>query len=120
ATLIPGATIVGPIAALVAFALWASSVSERSLWVIQCLMAYVVNLTILMELLFLKIRQLGGIRPLSEQVLNEILEEFQDSARKRDIHEEIKSFVKTNEQDVLEKVVQVIEKYRADLKAESA
>ncbi|KAG8916551.1 hypothetical protein FRC02_003751, partial [Tulasnella sp. 418] len=114
----PGALIVGPITAVAALAVWALDVYKQTPGVVRCLMAYIVDLTLVMRLLFWKMRQLGGIQSLRKEVVYEVLHEFQDSSTKQKVHTEIRSFVskggvleRTNKDKVLDKVVALMEKY---------
>ncbi|KAG8917321.1 hypothetical protein FRC02_003175 [Tulasnella sp. 418] len=117
----PGALIVGPIAAVAALAVWARDVYKQTPGVVRCLMGYIVDLTLVMRQLFWKMRKLGGIQSLPEEVVYKVLEEFQDSPIKRQIHAEIRAFVsaggvleRTDKDKVLSKVVTLITKYDTD------
>ncbi|KAG8962663.1 hypothetical protein FRC03_003916 [Tulasnella sp. 419] len=117
----PGALIVGPIAAIAVLAKWVYDVYQQTPGVLRCLMAYIVDLTIVMRRLFWNVRKEGGIKPLPEALLLQSLKEFADSDDRRLVHGEIRSFVdkggikdRVSKDRVMDEVVRLIDKYRFD------
>ncbi|KAG8928573.1 hypothetical protein FRC02_006724 [Tulasnella sp. 418] len=117
----PGALIVGPIGAIAVLAKWVYDVYQQTPGVLRCLMAYIVDLTIVMRRLFWNVRKEGGIKPLPEALLLQSLKEFADSDDRRLVHGEIRSFVdkggikdRVSKDRVMDEVVRLIDKYRFD------
>jgi hypothetical protein len=107
----PAAAIVVPIAAVVFLAAWAYDIYSKT-WlfprylsfiprhpdpclrpgIIRCLMGYVVDLTVIMRAAFRASREnKDGI--IQKERVEEIIEKYDKSAMKRNIHDSIRSFV---------------------------
>ncbi|KDQ52419.1 hypothetical protein JAAARDRAFT_40270 [Jaapia argillacea MUCL 33604] len=121
AILPPAGIIVGPIAVGAVFAKWAYDVYKQTPGILRCLMAYIVDFTFVLKQLFWRMRDKGGIQPVPQDLVKDILEKYSRSAEKNQVHNEITTFVdqtglrqRADRDLVLEKVVQLIERFCLD------
>jgi len=56
-------------------------------------MGYIVDLIFIMKRLFWLMRKKGGIQPIDEGLIREVIQEFLESQQKLEIHHEITRFV---------------------------
>ncbi|KAH9911295.1 hypothetical protein B0H21DRAFT_887540 [Amylocystis lapponica] len=85
--------IIPPIAAVVLIANFLYDVYENTPSTVCCLMAYIIDLTLVMHRLFQRSRP-SNSAPLSSATVDEVLEEFDTSAEKKKIHDALREFVK--------------------------
>ncbi|KAG8922062.1 hypothetical protein FRC02_012162 [Tulasnella sp. 418] len=85
---------------------------------LQCLMAYIVDLSLVMRRLF---SEMQGSQTISQHKLSEVLREYGDSSLRLQVHTEISIFVNKGDihepirkDKVLDEVVELLEKYRFD------
>ncbi|KAG8946368.1 hypothetical protein FRC03_001400 [Tulasnella sp. 419] len=87
--------------------------------IIQLYMTYTVDLSLVMRRLFWEMRRFGGVQSLPEEVFQSVHEGFENTI-KSEVHEDIWSFVtenrfkRFNQENVLEKIAELIDKYHAD------
>jgi hypothetical protein len=84
-------------------------------------MAYIVDLTIILRQLFWRMREKGGIQPVSKELINETITTFHNSVEKEKVHRDIRTFVaqsgwrqRVDRDSVLEEVVRLINCYGLD------
>jgi len=112
------AAVIAPVAAVVVFAAWVYQVYQQTPSVVRCLIAYIVDLSCIMQKLFWKMRAKGGSVTLPSATLDESLAEFEEQD-KTSIHTDIRGFVEEHgsftfarKDLVLEEIVRLIQKYR--------
>ncbi|KAG5220767.1 G domain-containing protein [Salix suchowensis] len=115
----PAAPIVIPIVATVVFAKWVYDVYKQSAPVLRCLMGYIVDLTIIMQILFMLTR--GDPRPVSNRMIKLATKTYAESPAKVQIHNQIQDYVERNDvfkrmhrDGVLAKIVDLIEKWKIE------
>ncbi|KAF7419488.1 hypothetical protein PC9H_002079 [Pleurotus ostreatus] len=115
----PAAPIVIPIVATVVFAKWVYDVYKQSAPVLRCLMGYIVDLTIIMQILFMLTR--GDPRPVSNRMIKLATKTYAESPAKIHIHNQIQDYVERNDvfkrmhrDGVLAKIVDLIEKWKIE------
>lgn len=84
-------------------------------------MGYIVDLTVVLRTLFWRMRMRGGIQPVPDGEIQEIIKEFERSADKNHVHRDIRQFVgrtgllnRADKDVVLAEVIQLINKYCLD------
>jgi len=124
----PAAPIAIPIAAGLLLAAWMYGVYQRSRNVLRCMIAYIVDMTVILQSLFWLIQVQGGKYPdVTPAMLEEAITAFSTADVKADIHREIRLFVeRTNFSDrmnrdvTLDKIIELLGKYRFDPKVHVA
>ncbi|KAM6495248.1 hypothetical protein JOM56_009871 [Amanita muscaria] len=111
----PAAIVVGPVAAMVFLAAWVYGIYHRTPANIRCLMGYVVDLTIIMQAIFrASLKDKDG--SVEKEQVKEIVDKFDRSDTKRDIHESIRAFVQDQnlllKGDVVERLETLIHSHR--------
>ncbi|KAG8909832.1 hypothetical protein FRC02_007559 [Tulasnella sp. 418] len=113
-----GAEIIASIQTVEPLTKWTHNIYDNSPGVVRCLMAYIVNLTLVMQQLFSETRPLGKTPSLSVDLLHKVLKQFQDSTPNQQVHEAIRSFVKEGydivgeNDEVLEEMLRLIKAHR--------
>ncbi|KAG8949337.1 hypothetical protein FRC03_000378 [Tulasnella sp. 419] len=112
-----GADVIASLQTVEPLTKWAHNIYDKTPGVVRCLMAYIVNLTLVMQQLFSETRPLGKTPSLSVEVLHRVLKQFQDSTPNEQVHKEIRSFVKPGydigvTDNVLEEMLRLIKSYR--------
>ncbi|TFK48701.1 hypothetical protein OE88DRAFT_1737482 [Heliocybe sulcata] len=70
--------------------------SPSSPSVLRCLMAYIIDINFVLWKLFWFMRKKGGVQPLTEVIVNDIMEVFNASEQKRRIHQAVRDFLQTS------------------------
>ncbi|KAG8927528.1 hypothetical protein FRC02_008083 [Tulasnella sp. 418] len=112
-----GADVIASLQTVEPLTKWTHNIYDKTPGVLRCLMAYIVNLTLVMQQLFSETRPSGKTPSLSVEVLHRVLKRFQDSTANRQVHEEIRSFVKPGydigtTDKVLDEMLRLITEYR--------
>ncbi|KAG8855416.1 hypothetical protein FRB96_007074 [Tulasnella sp. 330] len=122
----PAAPIVVPIALGVAVGHWLYTVYQQTPGILRVLMGYIIDLTAILEGLFVLLRAQsipdeGALpRPLTIGLINLTIEEYQESETKPQCHKLIKKFVGSRpnifqvdyRDQVLQEVINLIENHR--------
>ncbi|KAF8629773.1 hypothetical protein AX15_003278 [Amanita polypyramis BW_CC] len=90
----PAAGLIAPVATMIILAAWAYQIYKKTPGNIRCLMGYVVDLTLIMQVVFqasLEDQQLEG--HVTKERIEEITNKFRRSAARKDIHNTIRTFV---------------------------
>lgn len=110
----PAVPIVLPIAASLVVAKWAYDVYKQSQLTLQRLMAYIVDLTIIMQIIFGLV--VNAQLRLSRRLIKLAFTTFSESRERVQVHNEIKEHVKhagrADRDAALAKILQLIESYR--------
>jgi len=111
----PAAIVVGPVAAVVFLAAWAYGVYHRTPANIRCLIGYVVDLTIIMQAIFrASLPHKEG--EVDQEHIKEIVDKYDRSETKKDVHDAIRSFVHEQNllarEGVVDKIEELINQYR--------
>ncbi|KAJ8483085.1 hypothetical protein ONZ45_g14726 [Pleurotus djamor] len=113
----PAAPIVVPILACFIFAKWAYDVYQQSGEVLRHLMSYIIDLTIILQIIFVLSR--GETRPINRRMIKFAVKTYKESYHSN-IHMEIynyttnDSFSKLKRQGVVSKIVELIDKWKLD------
>jgi len=117
----PAVIVVAPVIIAAVFAKWVYDVYQQTHGILCCLMAYIVDLTIILRQLFWRMREKGGIQPVSKELINETITTFHNSVEKEKVHRDIRTFVaqsgwrqRVDRDSVLEEVVRLINCYGLD------
>ncbi|KAK2463327.1 hypothetical protein APHAL10511_004638 [Amanita phalloides] len=105
----PAAPIVAPIATVVFLAAWVYGIYEKSPDNIRCLMGYVVDLTLILQDVFQDSLDDRGAGIVTRDRVRDIVNNFDQSGKKKEIHDEIKAFVGNQNLFAKNAVVQKIE-----------
>lgn len=120
ATFPPAAVVAVPAGAAIgvglAFGLWCYQQYQKTPGVIRCLMGYIIDLTAVLEGVFVLLQAQGIQQHLSRTVINLALKAYQDEGSPmRRCHQDIRDYVETKNvfqrQDILEKIPALIRKY---------
>ncbi|KDQ56951.1 hypothetical protein JAAARDRAFT_47669 [Jaapia argillacea MUCL 33604] len=113
----PGAVVVAPVVVGVLFAKWVYGVYKVTPSIVRCLMGYIVDLTIVMQRLFLLINPADSA-PLTQVIVDSTLEGYDKSREKMEVHNQIREFVRDasifrgmGKDRVFEQVVTLINKH---------
>ncbi|KAH9942620.1 hypothetical protein B0H21DRAFT_824081 [Amylocystis lapponica] len=113
----PEALIVAPIVVGVIVAKWLYDVYKATPGTLRSLMAYIVDLAIVMQRLF-ELARPSDSEPLSRITVDKVLDDFDASNEKREIHDLLRLFAETtnlfqamDKDRVFEKVVSLIKDY---------
>jgi len=116
------AAVVGPVAGAVVFAKWVYDLYKRTPSIICCLMGYIVDLIFILKRLFWLMRRKGGIQPIDEGLIQEVIQEFLESQQRLEIHREITQFVEkaglfhraVGKDYILDKIVELVRTHCKD------
>ncbi|KAG0697501.1 hypothetical protein DFH29DRAFT_1003677 [Suillus ampliporus] len=112
----PAAPIVVPIAVGVVLAVWVRDVYQVSRAVLQRFMSYIVDLTLVMQTLYL----IAGSQPLSRRAIKLAVKAYHDSPISGRVHTGIQqydselTFLDRRDRDTLDKIIELIQLYSID------
>jgi len=117
----PAAPIVVPIIATGVIGKWLYDVYKQTPGIVRVMMAYIVDLTAILECLFVLVQAQGGEgpQPVTRDLVDLTLTAYGESDSKAQCHHEIKEFVKNtnifqrgHKDKVLDKVIELIRTHR--------
>ncbi|KAK2462350.1 hypothetical protein APHAL10511_005656 [Amanita phalloides] len=88
----PAAAIVAPVVAAVLLAAWGYNIYQQTPGIICCLIGYVVDLTLILQVVFQVSLQNEEGKVEEDQVMA-IVDRFDQSSKKKEIHDKIKGFI---------------------------
>ncbi|KZT25848.1 hypothetical protein NEOLEDRAFT_1132825 [Neolentinus lepideus HHB14362 ss-1] len=88
------AIVVVPLGVVVLLAQWIHKVYAQTPGIIRCLMGYVLDINFVLWKLFWFMRQKGGVQPVTEEIVRDLLASFNASEQKRWMHHAVKNFLK--------------------------
>ncbi|EIW77699.1 hypothetical protein CONPUDRAFT_167780 [Coniophora puteana RWD-64-598 SS2] len=118
----PAGLVVGGVTAAVVIATWLWGVYQQSNGIVRCMMASIVALVLIMETLFeIQSSVEDGVERLHPTTALKVVEEYQKSELKQEIHAEIQTFVGSGltgalkgRDVVMEKITELIMLYHKD------
>ncbi|KZT24093.1 hypothetical protein NEOLEDRAFT_1242793 [Neolentinus lepideus HHB14362 ss-1] len=104
------ATLVVPAAAP-----WIYDVYEQSPTVTGCLIAYTLDLNLILWQLYWVMRERGDVQPMTQEIIQDVIDSFKASHRSRWIHQAIQTLVQDNVESngdaILDKMIRLLQQY---------